>query len=204
MRRFAQIISDFRRRRDGVTAIETAFVLPVMITLTVAAMEVGFFFFRTAIINSATAETARPIRTGNAFGADFVPIDPEPGDCLTGRECFFEQVCARVAAFGDCSQNLAVEVKRFGDFTAAALDATPLCTDSADYNADETAYDPGDPEDIIKVRVCYRVKMLNPLLGIDLRQTGKGYRNIIAVSVFRNERYTTDEEDEEGQEGVGA
>lgn len=186
----------FLRKNDGVVAIEAAFLIPIMTVLTFSAFEVGNFFFNTAIINTVASEESRPIKTGNAWRADFVPANPGPGDCKTGKECFFEDVCDKLESLGDCNTNLAVEVRRFDTFAEAAEPEAVTCPNNPGYEAGGVPYQPGLPNDIIRVRICFTVNPLTPGIGIDLPTGEDGKTQIVSVRIFRNERFEEEDEDE--------
>lgn len=180
----------FRRNTDGVVAIEAVLVIPVFLMVVFSIFEVGHVFYKTAMIEQATAVNARPIKTGTAFVVgDYA--NAAPGQCASGRECYFDDFCQSVAMFGDCSENLSVEVKKFDSFEKLLEDdTTAKCPNGTGYKAEDQLYQPGEANDIIRITSCFTLKVFNPALGLSLGTTGDGKRAVIAVQVQRNEPYS--------------
>lgn len=176
MRRKA--ITAFRRDRRGAAAVEFAIVLPVFLALVFSIMEAGWFFFVNSAVEQANANAARLIRTGHAQ------------DGAITKDDFFNKICSTVKTFGDCHERLTVDITRFDDFQDLADDlSAPVCQDADDDTVGALPYDVGAQRDIVRVRVCFLYKPVNPALGLNLAQTEDGYRKLIAVSVFRNEPF---------------
>jgi Flp pilus assembly protein TadG len=56
----------FGRAREGVTALEFALVAVPFLTIMFAILETGYVFFLAILIEGATADASRQIRTGAA------------------------------------------------------------------------------------------------------------------------------------------
>jgi Flp pilus assembly protein TadG len=61
--------TDRRRRRRGLATVEMALLLPILLTLTFAAVEYGWMFFKQQQITNAAREAARLGATPNASNA---------------------------------------------------------------------------------------------------------------------------------------
>ena len=78
-----------------------------------------------------------------------------------------------------------------------SLRASPLaCRRRLAEGAGTTAvnaipYDPGAERQIVRVRICYNHKTINPGLGLDLAQADDGSRELVATIVFRNEPFSS-------------
>ena len=59
-----QRLARLKRRRDGVAAIEFAFIAPALLLLTIGSMEVGMIFFGNALLEGGVREAARFGLTG--------------------------------------------------------------------------------------------------------------------------------------------
>jgi Flp pilus assembly protein TadG len=168
--------------RRGAAAVEFAIIAPMFIALVLSILEAGYFFFVSSAVDQASARASRLIRTGQAQSAS-TPIS---------RAAFFDEICEVVRHFGDCSQKLTVDVTRFSDFDALAADlAAPVCRDADDDAVDALPYDIGAQREIVRVRVCFLYKPINPGLGLDLSEAPDGSRKMISVSIFRNEPFSS-------------
>ena len=168
------------RDTAGAAALEFAIVAPVFFALLFSIFEAGYYFFVTSAVDQATARAARLVRTGQAQSAT-TPID---------KDAFFDRVCEVVGIFGPCASRLTVDVQRFADFAALAADlSTPVCRDAAPAAVAAIPYNAGVQRDIVRVRICYLHRTINPALGLDLAKTPDGMRKMYSVAIFRNEPY---------------
>lgn len=170
----------FRRDRRGAAALEFAIVAPVFFALLFSIFEAGWFFFVNSAVDQATANAARLVRTGQAQSAT-TPIS---------RDAFFNEVCRVVQLLGPCAQRLTVDVQRFDSFAQLAADlAAPVCRDASPAAVAAIPYSAGAQRDIVRVRVCFLHRSINPALGLKLARTPDGMRKIYAVAIFRNEPF---------------
>jgi Flp pilus assembly protein TadG len=162
----------------GSAAVEFALIAPMFFALLFSILEAGWFFFVSSAVEQANANAARLIRTGQVQNGGVT------------REAFFDEICNVVDAFGDCAQTLTVDVSRYATFDALSndLNAT-VCRDADDDAVDGIPYDAGGQREIVRVRVCFLYKPINPGIGLNLDKTGDGHRKIVSVSIFRNEPY---------------
>ena len=65
----------------------------------------------------------------------------------------------------------------------------PVCRDAAPPAIAAIPYNPGGQKDIVRVRVCFLHKTINPALGLKLARTPDGMRKIYSVAIFRNEPF---------------
>ena len=168
--------------RKGATAVEFALVAPVFLALTFSILEAGYFFFISSAVDQAAARAARLIRTGQAQSTT-TPIS---------RDAFFDRICEVVDLFGDCDAQLTVDVARFSTFDELADDVTaPTCRDADDDAIDAIPYAPGAEREIVRVRICYLHRSINPALGLNLAEAPDGSRKMISVTIFRNEPFNS-------------
>jgi len=180
-------LSDRARRRDtqkGVVAVEFALLAPIFFGMMFSICEVGWVFFTEAVMERAEKDAIRMIRTGQ------VQQISQENDPDAQRQAVFDKVCRFVSAFGECEEELAVEVETFDSFNALAESNTDVtCSDNAGYSAGSTAFEPGDEESIVRMRICILYDTLNPLIGISLKSTEGDGNRMIAQHIFRNEPY---------------
>lgn len=158
----------FGRSEDGATAIEFAFVAPMLIALFIATIQIGVLELMSANLDAAVMTTARKIRTGQT-------------DRPAGAAAFKEAICAQmVDSRAACRERLAISVQKAANFAAAgaAADATPT-----------GQYDVGGPGDIILVRATYRWPLMLPMYGGGFQLAGPTEALIDARAAFRNEPY---------------
>ncbi|WDI29996.1 pilus assembly protein [Hyphococcus flavus] len=161
--------------------MEFAIVAPVFLALVFSILEAGWYFFVTSSVETATTNAARLIRTGQAQSSDM------------SRDAFFNEICRVVDQFGACDDKLTIDISSFSSFGELAADLSdPVCRDKDDPSIEGAQFDKnsyGGQRDIVRVRVCFLYKPINPGLGMNLRQTDHGGRKIISVNIFRNEPF---------------
>lgn len=169
-----RIVRRFARRQDGAAAVEFAMVAAPFLALVFAILETAIIFFAGQALETATADSARLIMTGQAQKQGFSAAQ------------FKDQVCARVYGLFDCSSGVQVDVRTYSSF-ASVNSAKPV-----DSNGNLTvtpAYQPGGPGDIVVVRLLYQWPVYVSLLGLNLADTAGNKRLIMATAAFRNEPY---------------
>ncbi|MEM9170751.1 MAG: TadE family protein [Pseudomonadota bacterium] len=161
--------------------MEFALVAPVFFALTFAILEAGFFFFVNSTVTEANARAARLVRTGQAQLGGITP------------QAFYNEICNVVDALGSCDDRLTVDVDSFPDFAALAADLSQIdCRASSDptiAGSQFSAADYGARREIVRVRVCFLYKPVNPFIGLKLQSNADGFREMVSVSIFRNEPF---------------
>jgi Flp pilus assembly protein TadG len=175
MRRFApRIVRRFVRKDDGAAAVEFAMVAAPFLALMFAILETAIVFFAGQVLETATADSARLVMTGQAQKGGL------------SQEQFKAEVCKRVLGLFDCDSGIKVDVRTYSSF-AAANTSKPI-----DANGNVTftpAYQPGSPGDIVVVRMLYEWPVYVSLLGLNLADLTGGKRLLMATAAFRNEPY---------------
>src|SRR5512132_1772998 len=97
MRRFA-------RGEDGAAAVEFAIVAAPFLALMFAIMETALVFFASQTLETAVADSARLIMTGQAQSQSFSAAQ------------FKTQVCNRIGGLFDCAGGLQIDVKTYTTF----------------------------------------------------------------------------------------
>ena len=178
----------FARDRNGSVAVESAFIIPIFFVMMISLMEVGAYFYRVSMIDSATNEMTRIITTGQAPAVGVA--GGIAGACANGRECFFDRVCDRVEMFGDCDDRLSVEVAAFDTIDEVlSYSATISCPNTPGYSQAGQPYDPGDRNQYIFLRVCFLIEVLNPAIGSTIHTDGATTRSVVAIAIRKNEPY---------------
>lgn len=172
--RVISIIRLWGREERGSTAVEFSLLSLPFIMILVGIMEVSLMFAANSVLDGATQEAARLVRTGQVQQSG---SDPE--------QMFTERLCQKSAALLDCSkfQIEVVEMDRFSDFNnfAAAYDD--------DGNLESRGFTPGGVNSVNLIRVSYRYQLGTPLIG-DLLATGPGRtRQMLSTVVLQAEPY---------------
>lgn len=160
-----------RRRRDGVAAIEFAFVGIPFLFLLFAILEIGGLLLLDATLENAMTETNRLIRTGQAQ------------DGGLDEEGFRAEICDRMTIFEEgCADNLFVDVRVVPQFSGQTL---PEPTDEGFPQEFEI----GEAGDLILVRVWYRHPLITPLMQQAVSRFDDGNAIVGVTTAFMNEPF---------------
>jgi len=162
------------RQQDGAAAVEFAMVAAPFLALVFAIMETAMVFFAGQVLETAAADSARLIMTGQAQNQSF------------DQAAFKNAVCARIYGLFNCTGGIHIDVKTYASF--ASVD-TALPIDADGNLITNFSYQPGAPGDIVVVRLFYQWPVYVPLLGFNLADMAGGKRLIAATVAFRNEPY---------------
>ncbi|WP_293901134.1 TadE/TadG family type IV pilus assembly protein [Phenylobacterium sp.] len=159
----------FRRDTRGATAVEFAFVAPVLCFALLSIVEIGMLGMMSSGLDNAVIEAARRIRTGRDDGA-------------TSAATFEDEVCATLG--GDvsaCHTRLVISVQKYSKFfdATATVDTPPA-----------GAFDKGGPGDIIIVKADYVWPLMTPFLVTAFGRSGPMSVTLGSRIAFKNEPYT--------------
>lgn len=157
----------FRRDESGATAIEFAFVAPVLFLTLLSLVEMGVLGMTIMNVDAAVLESSRRIRTGR-------------DDAAASAQAFEDQICSNMGGgLATCRERLVISVNRFDKFADAnALAAAPP----------DGTFDKGGAGDIIIVKANYRWPLLTPLLA-NMERGGPTDVIIPARAAFKNEPF---------------
>ncbi|MEM7189658.1 MAG: hypothetical protein AAF439_08610 [Pseudomonadota bacterium] len=153
--------------------MEFIVVFPLVIYIIFLFSEVAVLTARSALLMRGVAEAITPLRLGEPFS----------------EQAFKESICAGALFIVDCVDSLMVEVEPI-DVAAFSNSGPFKCVNSVDPDIQPApALNPGEPEEIMVVRVCLLVNPLFPGSGIgaSLAQQHNGEYAIVATSAFMNE-----------------
>ena len=163
----------FTRRDDGAAAIEFGMVAAPFLALMFAIMETALVFFASQTLETAVADSARLIMTGQAQSQSF------------DKTAFKNSVCSKIGGLFECQAGLYVDVKTYPKFSDVDNSAPTIKPDGTI----DTSYNAGGPGDIVVVRLMYQWPVYASLLGFTLSNVGGNKRLLIATAAFRNEPY---------------
>ncbi len=173
--RFKSRCNRFAGDRRGAAAVEFAMIAAPFFFLIFGLLEVCMIFIMATVMEHATSEAARPLRTGEAQEAAMT------------QEQFRQAVCAELFDLLDCDARLSIDVRTISDFASSPVGA-PMDGDGNLEN-DDFGFEPGGPNDIVAVRVFYEWDLITPILSKPL-QNMAGNKHLLMVSaVFRNEPF---------------
>jgi Flp pilus assembly protein TadG len=163
------------RQQDGAAAVEFALVAAPFLALVFAIMETAIVFFAGQALETAAADSARLIMTGQAQtqGLD--------------QAGFKNAVCAKIYGLFDCQNGVYIDVKKFTSFSNVSMGA-PI---DANGNYQNLTYQPGGACDIVVVRLFYQYPVYVSLLGFSMSNVTGGKRLLAATAAFRNEPFSS-------------
>lgn len=193
-----KLLKSFKKRDDGVAAIEFAiFAIPFFL-LIMGILELGIMFGAATLLNGAAEDAAREIRTGQVKDPDGTLA------CGTAEECFSKKLCEKTFALVDCTQ-IRYHVIKLDDndtFVDALSDTSIM---SSIYDASDpsglaaASFDDSDANDRVIVRIAYDYQLLTPLSSLLTQLAGSaqsGFSNrpgnkrlLISTVVLQNEPY---------------
>src|SRR3954452_9195660 len=157
----------FVREKDGVVAVEFAMVAAPFLALMFAIMETALVFFASQTLETAVADSARLIMTGQAQSQSF------------SQAQFKDAVCAKIKGLFDCAGGLQIDVKTYTSF-GSVDNSAPL--DANGNLKTNFGYQPGGPGDIVVVRLMYQWPVYASLLGFNLGDMAGNKRLIMATA----------------------
>lgn len=175
-RPFARVAARFIRHQDGATAIEFGMIAAPFLALVFAIMETALVFFAGQTLETAGADSARLIMTGQAQSTGF------------SQSQFKDAVCSKIHGLFNCATGLYVDVKTYTSF--ATIDNSKLPLDAnGNLQTGSFGYQPGGPGDIVVVRLMYQWPVYVSLLGLNLADAAGNKRLLMSTVAFRNEPY---------------
>jgi Flp pilus assembly protein TadG len=170
----ARALRRFAGQQDGSAAVEFGLVAAPFLALVFAIMETAIVFFAGQALETAVADSARLIMTGQAQSQGF------------SQSQFKNAVCSKIYGLFDCQNGVFVDVKTFTSFANVTMN-NPV--DGQGNFQNNFSYQPGGPGDIVVVRLFYQYPVYVSLLGFNLTNMNGGKRLLAATAAFRNEPY---------------
>lgn len=167
-------LRQFSRHQRGAAAVEFALVALPFLALLFAIIQTAIVFFATQVLETAVADSARLILTGQAQNGGF------------SQTSFKTAVCARISGLFNCNTSLYVDVRTFTNFSAISMNSP---TDSSGNVINNFVYQPGGPGDIVVVRLLYAWPIYMQLWNPKIVNMAGNQRLLVATAAFRNEPY---------------
>lgn len=164
------------RARSGSAMLEFAFIAPIFFLFMMATIEVGIIYLGNFVLQNATNDAARQIRTGQVTAS-------------SGAATFRTLVCNKISPLLACDSNLQIDVETFTSFGAATI-TNPINTNGT-LNANLNNFQPGTVCSIVLVRAFYTYPVATPLLTPFLVNINSTQHLLTAAAAFRNEPYNS-------------
>jgi Flp pilus assembly protein TadG len=177
VRKRLAVASGFARREDGAAALEFAIIAAPFIALILATIQTALAFFAGQVLESAVADSSRQILTGSAQNAGM------------DQTAFAGAVCGKIQTLFNCS-GLMIDVRTASSFANANTAMPTLTFDGNGKVTNSWAYQPGNPGDIVVMRVMYQWPVFVGPLGLGLANEANGNLLLMATATFKNEPYT--------------
>lgn len=163
-------------RRSGSAAVEFALVALPFFFLIFAILQLGLLFVMDSVLENATLEAARLVRTGEAKTRNLSPTQ------------FRTELCSHMSVFaGDCPSRAFVEVREIPQFRNQTL-PNPLAGGSISQG--NLTYTNGDAGSLILVRVWYKQPLIAPTMFQALSRLSTGETVLSVTTAFRTEPYS--------------
>jgi Flp pilus assembly protein TadG len=166
----------FARDTRGSTAVEFAIIAAPFIALMGAIVESALAFLAGQILDTATNDAARLIRTGQAQAAGYDSAK------------FTAEVCKRLYVLVDCT-GISVDSRVLTGFSGYATSKPNPYDSSGNFDPSKLTFNAGGSSDIVIVRVYYQYPILINKLAPGLATLPNGKRLLVGVAAFRNEPF---------------
>ncbi|MGB6566209.1 MAG: TadE/TadG family type IV pilus assembly protein [Xanthobacteraceae bacterium] len=168
------LLRRFVRQSEAGTTIEFAMLAAPFLAGLLAILQTAIIFFAGQTLETAAAQSARLILTGQAQTAGWTAAQ------------FKSQVCNQIQGIFNCNNGVYVDVETYPSFSAIN---TGMPISNGQFNASALGYTPGGPGDIVMLRLYYQYPVFMNLLGFNLSNVTGGYNLFAATAVFKNEPY---------------
>lgn len=159
------------RDERGSVVLEFALVAPPFFLLMIGMLEIGVMFFTASVLEGATKEAARAIRTGQ------VQSEADP------LVAFQTEVCDALYNVIDCNEVI-LNVQTFASFGAVTMDIEV----NEDGDIVNTGFAPGGSGAVTVVRAVYRWEFVTPMID-EVIAHGPAGNLLVSTVAFQNEPY---------------
>lgn len=168
-------ITSRRQARRGAAAIEFAFVALPFFALLLGIFEIGIMLLASAMVDTASSDASRLIRTGQAQVQQLKP------------EVIRERFCKNLGIFSqNCAARTAIDIRVVKGFSGE-IAPDPLST--GHFDPDVLTYEPGVPGDYVLVRIWYEHPVVTPFISQALSRDDDKKVRLQTTLAFRNEPY---------------
>jgi Flp pilus assembly protein TadG len=170
-----RLLARFGAARDGSTAVEFGLVALPFFGMLFAILQTALVFFADQVFQTAVADSARLIMTGQAQSASLT------------QDGFKDEICSRLVAVFDCQDGVSVDVETADTFADATPGPVPIKNGKIDTSG--FGFSDGDGCQIVTVRAIYVWPLWFNLINLGLANYGSDGHLMVATAVFRNEPF---------------
>jgi Flp pilus assembly protein TadG len=174
----------FLRSEGGSAAVDFALVLLPFLTVMMVIIQSAIVLLAGQVLQTSATNAARLVLTGQAQNAG-----------LSAAQ-FKNTVCANLTVMFNCASNLYVDIESFSSFGSISLPSPTNANGTV--NTAGFSYSPGNPGDIVVVRLIYQWPVIAAKIGfcvatacglVDPNSTNNTH-TLVATVAFRNEPYS--------------
>jgi len=183
MTRRANSANRFLRDEKGATAVEFAMVATPFLAVLFAIFETAIVFLASQTLETAVADSARLIMTGQAQG-------PQPdGSSQMDATSFKKALCGRIYAMFDCLNSMYIDVQTYSSF--GGIDNSVPLDSGGNFPTKNVPFNMGAAGDIVVVRAMYQWQVYaDPLIYLSNVAGSASHKRLLRASAaFRNEPY---------------
>lgn len=172
MRALARRLTALRRGESGTATLEFALMLPMVIFIFLASIELGIYLTRQVMLERGTDVAIRAVRVG--------ALTPVTHDSLR------DMICANTPLLPDCHNQLRIEMRPTDPRSFQRLLSDADCIDREDDSKPVRNFTPGQQNQLMQVRVCALYDPLFPSTGLAARlprQNGGAYA-LVTTSAY--------------------
>lgn len=162
------------RRKDGSVAIEFSLLVWPFVMLTLGIIELSLMYTAESLLEGATSQAARQIKTGQLQQSGAEDIEAE----------FKTALCARIPALIDCD-GVQIEAQVMGNFSDYS---SMQASFDEDGNFEPAGFAIGGSSDKVLIRAVYYYPALTPILAPLFPFPGNT-RLFVATIVLQTEPY---------------
>lgn len=190
MSRFRFSPSAWAKEQDGAVTVEFVVVVPFILTLFFASVDVGISMLRQVMLDRAVDMAVRQIRLGNE---DMDSVEEfRNAICNELRDSNGQVVSTgmrSVMRASECMDGLAVELTTVDTTSFTGLDPTVQCVNREEDIAPLVAFTPGADDELMLIRVCVAADPFIRLTGFlnSMPINADGEYVVVSRGVFVNE-----------------
>lgn len=175
IRKLRKISGLMAREDDGNSTIEFLFIFPVYISFMLMSVELGIITMRHTMIERGMDIAVRELRLGTGTA-------PQHDDIK-------DIICDNAMVVFNCKDNLKLEMSPANLYALNTLDTTVDCTDQAEPAKPVRTFTPGQQNELMMLRACYKYNPLFPeaILGSALDVDSSGQAAIVSMTAFVQE-----------------
>jgi Flp pilus assembly protein TadG len=164
----------FWRNESGGAAVDFALVMLPFLAVLMAIIESAIVLLAGQVLQTATTNASRQILTGQAQKSGWSAAQ------------FQNYVCGGLTVMFNCAK-LYIDVRSFPSFTSVVL---PSVTNPNGTLTNNYVFSPGNPGDVVVVRLIYQWPIYASGLGISQAILANNANTLVSTAAFRNEPYT--------------